>query len=901
MNNPVDGVRDSAARDTASCPPEGAGPTPAPTLEPSPQTPEAAPAQADSPYKELRYYEECDSDRFAGRERDIHEVVARVETERAFVLYGRSGLGKTSLLLAGIFPVLRTRSYRPVYVRTLENPLSDLRQAIARDCKVSDVGGDLRELLKAACSGVEIPVLVLDQFEEFFTRFKDRPRDRAAFVREVSTVIADPTSDVRVIFSLREDYLAALDDFQRRLPELFASSYRLAPLSAFGAREAIIRPLVRKGVPYDERLVTRLVDELAKFEFDSARLQVTCAELYRTACAASRGDLRLTESDLERLEVDLTKARRSSAESGPTARLAPAEGEPLLAGIFHRYLDQAIAPVEAKYPLLGRLILDAMITREKTKCAISLNDLHKLGSTAEVEDALTMLVQRNLVRTELRGERPWYELIHECLVEEIRRWLDQNRDFSRFCAARNFIVDGARGSLWRDDLGALLNTDKLVDLIGHYREKLQLDVVQKEFVLRSVFHCRSSDANVAYWASEYGEEETRALLLELLKNPDSKVRLGAAWAVGYINDEDDELLKKCLSLALDPQQETEIQRAAGQSLAMRGREKHLEPIREAVQSGDMPEHVQELLADLAEHNRLRGIAPLWLQWHARRRVEGRIRRLCASDIEQSKWPSIKEGALAGMLWAMLIIAPSEIINIVLQWLLWLWSKLTLEPDTNMPVYGEVFWRMVVILLLAASGGAVLGYRAGMAKVITKRFRLPHPGTHAVHLSFPILWITPLVALLLLADLFIQLSHSGFGDVFPDFVLALFAILFWLVIWRELLAWGVDATRICFGLDSISPDSFSRKLAVLVLILGGLQIPLTGFLFFRQSYVHEVWERLIMISFYCYSASLFVMAITLAELAQSGVNTEGSSRRQDGASRPDLLSMLSKRGRPSSGE
>ena len=57
-----------------------------------------------SPYKELKYYEEGDSENFAGREQDVHQLLSRVVISRVFVLYARSGLGKTSVLLAGLFP-----------------------------------------------------------------------------------------------------------------------------------------------------------------------------------------------------------------------------------------------------------------------------------------------------------------------------------------------------------------------------------------------------------------------------------------------------------------------------------------------------------------------------------------------------------------------------------------------------------------------------------------------------------------------------------------------------------------------------------------------------------------------------------------------------------------------------
>src|SRR5205814_236126 len=105
-----------------------------------------------------------------------------------------SGLGKTSLLLAGIFPQLEIDGFHPVYIRTLEDPLSDVADAIINDCKLPiDENRDLKGLLAKAGGGRGL-VLVLDQFEEFFLRFADRKRERVAFVREITRILTDPAS-----------------------------------------------------------------------------------------------------------------------------------------------------------------------------------------------------------------------------------------------------------------------------------------------------------------------------------------------------------------------------------------------------------------------------------------------------------------------------------------------------------------------------------------------------------------------------------------------------------------------------------------------------------------------------------------------------------------------------------
>src|SRR5258708_10194156 len=67
-------------------------------------------AEGLGPYKFLDYFEEKDRLSFAGRERDIGEIVARISVDPTVVLYGRSGLGKSSLLLARVFPGFRTLS-----------------------------------------------------------------------------------------------------------------------------------------------------------------------------------------------------------------------------------------------------------------------------------------------------------------------------------------------------------------------------------------------------------------------------------------------------------------------------------------------------------------------------------------------------------------------------------------------------------------------------------------------------------------------------------------------------------------------------------------------------------------------------------------------------------------------
>src|SRR6266851_714653 len=140
-----------------------------------------------NPFKELDFFTEDDRDDYAGREQDIRALTARVLSSRTTVLYGRSGLGKTSLLRAGLFPYLACQGFRSIYVRVLDSPLKDLAATLAEEFKAelptasakdfapSDENTSL--LLREAaehlsCAAVsptdrKTMLVVFDQFEEF--------------------------------------------------------------------------------------------------------------------------------------------------------------------------------------------------------------------------------------------------------------------------------------------------------------------------------------------------------------------------------------------------------------------------------------------------------------------------------------------------------------------------------------------------------------------------------------------------------------------------------------------------------------------------------------------------------------------------------------------------------------
>ena len=533
-------------------------------------------ASAGEPYKFLDFFEERDRESFAGRDRDIQECLDRITTLSVFVLYARSGYGKTSLLKAGLFPRLRGQGLRPVYIRTLKNPVGDLHAALLAEAGPApwpSLDGNGRETSSEAGPAPSFPVdgnghgtnpalggatddhdleklvhrlpstgrivLVLDQFEEFFILFRDERKIRAEFVETIRKLIMESSLEIHLVFSLREDYLAELDEFQAAIPRLFDRSYRLLPLTAFGAREAITRPLKRHGIAYSPTLVTRMVEELDQVNLDPPLLQIFCTEVYHQAVSRDAEHTELTDEDVDQVGG--------------------------LDGIFRRYLSDVTSdPVLQAEPLLARWVLHALLTQENTKRAATLADLTKAGfrtNSQEIEPILRVFVRRFLVRRSMRDRVEWFELIHERLVRFVQEWLDRDTDFKNFWYARNLITYTSGGEYWRKQPNLLLNSGQIEGVIRPHRGRLDLSEMEAEFVFQSALVSRSSEAG--YWADQVGLSKSGAMVLEALEGSDRTRRLGAASIAGSMTDPTGVIKEACRSFSTEP--DPEIRQAAARS------------------------------------------------------------------------------------------------------------------------------------------------------------------------------------------------------------------------------------------------------------------------------------------------------------------------------------------------
>ena len=186
---------------------------------------------------------------FFGRDRDSQVIAANVMASRLTVLFGPTGVGKTSVLRAGVAYKLRQEA--GVDVRIHSSWIGDPGEALAN--LTPSTGRDI--------------YLMLDQFEEFFL-YHEQNR---GFVEELADVIRRPGLRVNVLIGIREDALALLDGFKAVIPNLLSNRLRLENLDRAAGEAAIRGPLQRYNelVPVESRvdlepaLVDAVLDEVA--------------------------------------------------------------------------------------------------------------------------------------------------------------------------------------------------------------------------------------------------------------------------------------------------------------------------------------------------------------------------------------------------------------------------------------------------------------------------------------------------------------------------------------------------------------------------------------------------------------------------------------------------------------
>ncbi len=368
-----------------------------------------------------------------GRDRELTELYFRLSADRIVLLHSPSGAGKSSLVYAGLIPRLRQRFdvWRPTRVnqeppagvdvanRYALSALQGFEEGIPEDLRrgAGDLAGlTLADYLAARPRRPGAPesvLVIFDQFEEVLTIDPIAPDAKKAFFDQLGQLLRNP--GVWALFVIREDYLAPLDPYARRVPTHLRNRYRIDLLGLDGAREAMVQPALqgRREFPAVDQLLHDLATMKVQlpdgsFEEQTGRyvepvqLQVVCRRLWN---AMPADDLSIDPEDLQRFG-DVSKALGAYYDDS----VAAAGGDKVAdERAVRQWFDDHLITAGG---IRGQVLMESNASGGLANGLIeSLRDTH-------------------LVRAEKRAGATWFELAHDRLIEPVREsnsaWRDEH-------------------------------------------------------------------------------------------------------------------------------------------------------------------------------------------------------------------------------------------------------------------------------------------------------------------------------------------------------------------------------------------------------------------------------------------------------------------------------------------
>lgn len=379
-------------------------------------------AAAVNPYKGLRPFAEADADDFFGRDDVVGAIREAVAVRPLVTIVGPSGSGKSSVVSAGLVPMLRKDGARIASMVPGEHPCESLRQALRSVATGNPDSADELALIDAAVSqrGGDL-VLVIDQFEECWTLAPTTERERF-----LSALAHAASCRVRCIATVRADlYDRPLRD--QVIGQLVADgTFALPPLTPEAMEEAVVRPARRHGVEFDDGVATAIVAEAAAHPAGLPLLQFALAELYER-----RTDGRITAQALHDM----------GGVGGAVGRRAEETYQSLTPEL------QAHAR-----ELFARLVAPGMGSPDTRRRA-------RLGELSQpAGDVADRFVQARLLVAdrEHATREPVVEVAHEALLTNwprLREWLNDDREW---IARLQHLATAARTWSEADDVDAEL-------------------------------------------------------------------------------------------------------------------------------------------------------------------------------------------------------------------------------------------------------------------------------------------------------------------------------------------------------------------------------------------------------------------------------------------------------------
>ena len=407
-----------------------------------------------SRYPGIRAFEKNERHVFFGRRAEAKKLYNLVKAKPLVVLFAKSGIGKSSLINAGLEPLLEKDYYHVVKIRLQTTSISSV-EMVKKELEPflnkkklkthTKNNPGLWEYLKACefNKGAEkvTPVLVFDQFEEFFDHNR---KDQDALNMELADMVSDRLPErileslraipfrnrteeqldwhspiaVKFVFAIRSDRMSLMDEMSNKIPSILHNRFHLKPLDIESAREAIIEPAILEGANFDTPPFTYAAPALNTMieylknkndEIESFQLQLLCQNIERTVSRKNTNNVVVSESDF-------------GGASG-------------IKSILNNYYEQEILELDEEERSLARKFVEEGLIVAGRRVGVSEGVEEK--SFGIGKELLTKLLASRLIRAENTHLGRSYELSHDTLVApilqsyEIRRREEERHEAMR--------------------------------------------------------------------------------------------------------------------------------------------------------------------------------------------------------------------------------------------------------------------------------------------------------------------------------------------------------------------------------------------------------------------------------------------------------------------------------------
>lgn len=401
--------------------------------------------RAGGPYVGLDYFVEEDAGFFFGRDAERKRIIGNLQASRLTLLYAESGVGKSSLLRAGVSARLRqlaarsvaergSARYFPVVFSTWRgNSIPAVIAALEAAARlVLREGTEFtvrRDSLEHAVEDVvaaadATPLLILDQFEEHFLY---EPRDEEGFDDELARCLNRRDLRANVLISVREDAYSLLGNrFKARIPNVYGNYLHLDFLDTQAARQAVLGPV--------ETFNRQLAAGTPPFEVEAALVDEVLDEVRRGRVTIGDGAApdvgRTGPARVETAYLQLVMKRLWDEEVAAGSRRLRLETLRRLGGastIVRAHLDDVLAKLPADQRDAAAAAFRFLVTSGGRKIALSPEELSEFSEApaARLEPALQHLEHERILRPIPSPEPNGVarsEIYHDVLAPAILDW-----------------------------------------------------------------------------------------------------------------------------------------------------------------------------------------------------------------------------------------------------------------------------------------------------------------------------------------------------------------------------------------------------------------------------------------------------------------------------------------------